>query len=64
MKIWLTEVALIQYAPDGTPQAYPDFPVQQALMAEAAQRMSGLPYLERYAWFMLSPWKQAKNGSS
>lgn len=64
MKIWLTEFAIIQYAPDGTPQAYLQLPVQQAFMAEAAQRMSGLPYmyLERYAWFMMSPWMQAKNG--
>lgn len=50
--IWLTEYALIDFS-SGAPR-YPSEAEQVAFIRDSAAMLTGLSYVERYAWFTLS----------
>ncbi|MFC1401683.1 MULTISPECIES: sigma-70 family RNA polymerase sigma factor [Streptacidiphilus] len=50
LPIWLTEYALINFS-GGT--SYPTGPQQAAFVTASTKMLSGLSYLQRYAWFAL-----------
>lgn len=52
--LWLTEFALVNWA-DGKQSA--DAATQAAFVKLALPMLDGLPFLERYAWFALAPWR-------
>jgi hypothetical protein len=56
--IWLTEFALIDFS-NGT--RFPSEAQQAAFLTAATAMLDGLPYLERYAWFILAA---SENGPS
>ncbi|GAA2617370.1 glycosyl hydrolase [Streptomyces axinellae] len=52
--VWLTEYALIDFAgKDGKPR-YPSEQEQTAFIKASTEKLDGLPFLDRYAWFALS----------
>ncbi|WP_211247697.1 glycoside hydrolase family protein [Cryptosporangium arvum] len=51
--IWLTEYALIDFS-SGTPR-HPSPEQQAAFVTASTAMMDGLPFVERYSWFIFSP---------
>jgi RNA polymerase sigma factor (sigma-70 family) len=51
LPIWLTEYALINFS--GGSSSYPTGPQQAAFVTASTRMLSGLSYLQRYAWFAL-----------
>jgi RNA polymerase sigma factor (sigma-70 family) len=51
LPIWLTEYALIDFS---GPSKYPTPPQQAAFVTASSAMLTGLPYVERYAWFGLA----------
>jgi len=58
LPIWLTEYSLIRWS---EPPVYPSWQQQAEFAAKSVEMLETLPFVERYAWFSLPPWK--KDGS-
>ncbi len=68
LPIWLTEFSLIRWIPKNTfpffEGLYPSQEEQAAFVPAAVSKLETLPYVERYAWFGLSPWPERIRGES
>jgi len=54
LPLWLTELSVVAWGSSGQPFV-PQPAVQAAFLAEADSMMTALPYVERWAWFSLTP---------
>ncbi len=58
LPIWLTEYSLIRWS---NPPTYPSWEQQAKFASKSIEMLETLPFVERYAWYSLSPWM--KDGS-
>lgn len=55
--VWLTEFSLVSYDDHGNPSSTSPPAVQAKFLTRAAEKMNGMDYVHRYAWFCSPPWK-------
>ena len=53
LPIWLTEYSLIRWT---EPPTYPSWEQQAKFASKSIAMLEALPFVERYAWYSLSPW--------
>ncbi len=54
--VWLTEFSLVIYGSDGKPTGTSPPDVQTEFLRKAAEKMNGMDFVHRYAWFCSPPW--------